>query len=117
MRVLVCGGRNFSNVSFIYKMLDRFHEQFPIHIVIEGDAKGVDKIAGRWARENNIADLKFPADWKTYGKSAGYMRNSEMLYKGRPNIIIAFPGGKGTEMMKRLADEKGIEVVEVYEDG
>jgi hypothetical protein len=54
--------------------------------------------------------LSFPANWKQYGKSAGYRRNTQMLEEGKPDIVIAFPGGRGTEMMCEIAETAGITV-------
>ena len=36
-----------------------------------------------------------------------------MLDEGKPDLVIAFPGGKGTADMARRAREAGIEVIEV----
>lgn len=44
---------------------------------------------------------------------AGYIRNAQMLSEGQPNIVIAFPGGKGTEMMVSLAKKKGVQVIQI----
>ena len=41
------------------------------------------------------------------------MRNREMLERGRPDLVIAFPGGPGTANMVKLAREAGIEVIKV----
>lgn len=112
-RALVCGGRDFTDIDAVFGTLDFIHKTRSLSVVIEGDARGVDRMAGRWARLNQIRNDKFPANWELYGKSAGYRRNSEMLEDGKPNLVVAFPGGKGTAMMIRLAEEAGVEVVKV----
>ena len=113
-RILVCGGRDFNDTSFIYNTLDGLLRINPIEVVIEGDARGVDRIAGYWARKNNLINLKFRADWVRYGKSAGYIRNRQMLDEGLPDLVVAFPGGKGTESMIRIARQKpDVSVMEV----
>jgi hypothetical protein len=50
LKVLVCGGRAFSDAKFIHAELDQLHAQYDFKMVIEGDARGVDRIAGEWAR-------------------------------------------------------------------
>ena len=52
----------------------------------------------------------FPADWKKYGKSAGYVRNSEMAEVAES--LIAFWDGKsrGTKNMIDIAKNKGLKV-------
>jgi hypothetical protein len=111
MRILVCGGRKWSDTKSVYKCLDIFHKQEPINVVIEGNAHGVDRIAGYWARKNNIDNLKFSADWNKFGKRAGPLRNKQMLNEGRPDLVIAFPGGRGTKNMVELALRQDVPVM------
>lgn len=110
-RVLVCGGRYFSDTKFVYSVLDEYHKHIePIGVLIEGDARGVDRIAGFWARRVGIDNIKFPADWDKYGKAAGAIRNRQMLEEGDPDVVLAFPGGLGTANMIALAEKAGVEV-------
>lgn len=102
MKVIVCGGRDFTDTGFIYKTLDKYHKVNQFSELIEGDARGVDRIAGYWARKNKINNRKFPANWHLYGKAAGFIRNREMIFEN-PELIIAFPGGAGTNQMISLA--------------
>ena len=112
-RVLVCGGRDFTDTTLVYNTLDELRKRRGVDVVIEGDARGADRMAGYWARKNQIRNDKYPANWHIHGRSAGYRRNADMLEDGRPDLVVAFPGGKGIEMMVRLAREAGVEVVEV----
>lgn len=116
MRVLVCGGRDFTDTLFVYSKLDSLHDQIPfpgVDVLIEGNAKGVDRIAGYWARRRGIENQKFPADWKKHGRAAGPIRNKEMLVKGKPDLVVAFPGGRGTANMIKIANLAGIEIIDV----
>lgn len=54
----------------------------------------------------------FRADWEQCGRQAGPLRNARMLAEGRPDAVIAFPGGKGTADMVRKARAAGLPVVE-----
>ena len=122
MRVLVCGGRDFGLIMSerffieqeLHKILNPDNEKLlPIkYIIITGGAKGVDTIAHTIALKNYLMTEVYLADWKKYGKSAGYIRNKQMLDEGKPDLVIAFPGGKGTKMMVKLAKEAGIEVID-----
>lgn len=106
MKILVCGGRNFNKRNFVFRCLDSFLDHNPsINCVVHGAATGADSLAGEWARSRNIEERPYPADWKKYGKRAGYLRNEEMLFKEKPDVVIAFPGGKGTENMVQIAKE------------
>ena len=111
MRLLVCGGRDFSDTSAAYKVLDAMHRALGIDVVIEGHARGADRIAGYWARRNGITNLKFPADWGKHGKAAGAIRNQQMLDEGRPSHVLAFPGGRGTADMVARARAAGVQVI------
>jgi predicted Rossmann-fold nucleotide-binding protein len=55
----------------------------------------------------------FPANWPKHGKGAGFIRNQQMLNEGKPDLMIAFPGGKGTADMIEKAIKAGIKVIEV----
>ena len=117
MKVLVCGGRSYNNKDRVNFILDTFKALYPGNLqIIQGGAKGADKLAFFWARENNIPTITFRADWKTYGKSAGFIRNREMLdylknYKD--TMVVVFPGGNGTAHMKEISEKAGIKVLEV----
>jgi hypothetical protein len=115
MRVLVCGGRDFTDRALLEAELDRLHHARVFSVLIEGDARGADRMAGAWAEARGIAHEVFRADWDELGSKAGPIRNQQMLDEGRPDLVVAFPGRSGTDHMKRIARAAGIEVVEVDE--
>lgn len=98
MRVLVTGGRDFSDLALLTGALDHLHAQHPFTVLIHGDASGADRLSGEWAESRGIQVEARPADWKKHGRAAGPIRNSQMLDE-RPDIVVAFPGGKGTADM------------------
>ena len=57
--------------------------------------------------------LLVPAEWALHGKKAGYLRNEKMLRMGKPDLVVAFPGGVGTAMMVDLAKKKGLRVIDL----
>ncbi len=109
MRVLVCGGRDFYDYGLVYQTL----KDIPITTIIEGGAKGADALANRYGVEENIDVVTFQAPWKLYGKRAGYIRNKQMLDEGKPELVVAFPGGKGTANMVELAKEARVPVRQI----
>lgn len=109
-RVLVCGGRDFTDRQDAFRVLDTFESPA---LVIVGGARGADMIAAEWAKMRGYARVIFPANWTGELKAAGYRRNVRMLEIGQPDLVIAFPGGKGTANMVSLARRAGISVVEV----
>jgi hypothetical protein len=87
----------------------------PAVTIISGAARGADRAGTDWAIVNWCPILEYPAQWDRYGKRAGYLRNKQMLEEGRPNLVVAFPGGKGTAMMVKIAKEAGIETRTIFD--
>lgn len=144
MKILVCGGRNFANpipnirtpenqkainqysfvqavlnkivnsVSSNYNPRDNWH---PTDVtIISGKARGVDSAAADFATISFCQLEEYPADWNKYPKAAGPIRNQQMLDEGKPNLVVAFPGGRGTADMVRRARKAGVEVKEITYD-
>lgn len=113
MRVLVCGGRTYSDIVRVFCVLDKLHVNAGIDCVIQGGAKGADRLALEWAVQTNVPVKTYEADWECFGKFAGPMRNKVMLEDGKPDIVLAFPGGRGTNDMIRKARREGVEVYEI----
>lgn len=125
MRVLVCGGRNFRNVAFIWLKLDRIHAETPITALIHGGGGpkprlghpliGADWIAGEWAKSKGLRPYVSRVtndDWAKHGPAAGPIRNAHML-TWKPDVVIAFEGGTGTADMVAQARAAGVRVIEV----
>ena len=104
--VLVCGGRNYMDSRRVRAVLDAVR---PSHL-IEGGARGADRLAQHWAFTHDVPFSTFKANWTQYGRSAGPRRNQTMLAEGKPDLVIAFPGGAGTRNMVMLARAHGVEV-------
>ena len=114
MRVLVCGGRDYSDIDRVYTELDQIHRVTPIKCIIEGGAKGADYLASRWSAKHDLNEhARFSADWALHGRAAGPKRNQKMLDEGKPDLVMAFPGGRGTADMVSRAKVAGIEVREI----
>ena len=83
-------------------------------VVIHGAARGVDTQAMIAAQTlPGVKHLPFQADWNAHGRAAGPIRNKRMLMEGKPDLVVAFPGGRGTENMKKQAKDAGVPVREV----
>lgn len=108
-KVIVAGGRNFSDYSLLKEKLDSIlSEKRKTHqiYIVSGMARGADSLGERYANENGFNILGFPAEWDAYGKSAGIRRNVEMAKAG--DALVAFWDGnsKGTKHMIETAREK-----------
>ena len=111
--VLVCGGRDFTDAMCVFNTLDDLHAKFGFSSLLHGQAVGADQLAFMWASQKGLITTGFPAEWSKFGKSAGPKRNQEMLDVGKPDLVVAFPGGKGTADMVRRAKRAKIPVIEV----
>jgi hypothetical protein len=117
MRVLVCGGRRFFDKRLLDQTLSALTP--PPTVIIEGEASGADILAREWAKSHGIPFEPYPADWdnitrpgavvkrrydgKFYDAAAGHIRNQKMLVEGKPDLVVAMPGGSGTADMVRRA--------------
>ena len=117
IKILVCGGRKYDNID---KFFDVMMEHVAMYeakdvTIISGMAKGADTLAANFAKKNGCKLLAFPAHWDKDGKAAGPIRNRRMLKEGQPDLVIAFPGGKGTKDMVDISIKAGVQVVLVNE--
>ena len=119
MRVLVCGGRDYTDWSYVYDTLDGLHKKIGVSCIIHGGARGADSLAQGWAVSKDLPTDIYSvssADWDKYGKSAGVRRNEIMLTSSNPHIVVAFPGGRGTAHMVSLAKNSGCTVLQFPQD-
>ena len=110
MRVVVTGGRKYQDRKHVYRLLDAYHEARPVTLLIHGAARGADRLADDWALTRGVRIKYYGADRETHGKAAGHIRNREMLVDGKPDCVIAFPGGTGTANMVSQARSAGVPV-------
>lgn len=128
---MVCGGRDFNRKDVLDRVLltaiwksGNHHPRDAMTpdpnkvIIISGMAKGADTMAVQFAKTHKLKVLEFPADWDTHGKAAGPIRNQEMLIRGVPDLVVAFPtkNSRGTWDMVRRAEKAGVKVIVVKED-
>jgi YspA, cpYpsA-related SLOG family len=124
MRLLVCGGRDYYNHQKVneeipkalnWESTDDMETWLPPidTVIISGGAKGADSLAIDWAVVHWCKFEEYKANWENDGKGAGPVRNQRMLDEGKPDKVLAFPGGKGTADMIRRAKRAGIPVIEI----
>jgi hypothetical protein len=92
MKVIVAGGRDFTNFELLFAALNELSKEVNITEIVSGTAKGADSLGECWANLSKIPVKQFTPDWKTYGKSAGPIRNKSMAEHG--DILILFWDGK-----------------------
>lgn len=93
--------------------LDETLDALDMLCMAQGGATGADALARRWARWRGVWCVPYEADWNRYGKAAGPIRNERMLADFRPDLVVAFPGGRGTAHMVDIASRAGVRVMVV----
>lgn len=75
MKLGISGSRYFNDYKVFSKHLDEFRKNNDVEMIIEGDCSGVDTMAKRYAKENNIELRTFPPEFHKYkGNRAYYER-------------------------------------------
>ena len=110
MKIIVAGSRGFNNYDVLSRVLDTLtvgldNEDLE---VVSGTARGADKIGERYARDRGISIKKFPAEWDTHGKSAGYLRNRDMADYADACVVFWDGESKGSKHMIELAEKAGL---------
>ena len=109
MKLAIVGSRNFVDQALLDKTVDEYLEKQGVlpDLVVSGGARGADTLAENWARKHKIPLIIFKPDWKTKGKAAGILRNTDIV--NECTHMVAFPsdGGKGTQDSIRKAVAQG----------
>lgn len=110
--VCVTGGRDYHDRAAVFAAL---RAEAP-SIVLQGGARGADLFARAYAREVGCGLVTVEAEWAIHGRKAGPLRNRMMLNM-KPRLLLAFPGGRGTDDCVRAAVERGILVRHIVKAG
>lgn len=113
----MCGSRTWTDGDLVY----RFLEGVPsVDCVIEGGARGADRLSKEAANKLCIKVEEYKPDWKQYGKRAGILRNTEMLEQGKPDLVIAFTddldNSKGTRHMVSISRDAKVPTIVIGHD-
>lgn len=112
MNLLVSGGRDFNDYNLLKNKLDYYlsNQDKNSITILSGHARGTDLLAEKYAQEKDLNLKIFPADWDKHGKSAGFIRNNEMIKEA--DILVAFWDGqsKGTKHAIDSAKKKNIPI-------
>jgi predicted Rossmann fold nucleotide-binding protein DprA/Smf involved in DNA uptake len=122
MRIAIVGSREYrahiKDKGERWKPIFTYIWTLPMDtVIVSGGAAGVDGAAEFAARSRQLVVDIYPADWDTYGKSAGMRRNN--LIVNAADKVVAFYDGtsKGTADTIAKARKAGKPVVIIGEDG
>lgn len=112
MKVIIAGSRTFNDYSLLSKLSDHMlskqnHDNITI---ISGGANGADRLGEKYAIDRGYKLMIMNADWDKFGKSAGYVRNTNMA--DIADALIAFWDGKsrGTKHMIDIAKSRKLKI-------
>lgn len=112
-RIIIAGSRSFDDYDLLCRECDDYiggsKDRYKF-VILSGGAKGADSLGERYAEERGYDIEWHAAQWKSYGRSAGIMRNKEMVK--RADVLIAFWDGfsHGTKNMIETAKEADLVV-------
>jgi hypothetical protein len=121
-KIIISGDRFWSDKDLESKLeqlflkMPRNHDESWNVLIIHGACEGVDMTADKVARRLGFQISSKPADWKTYGRAAGPIRNKEMLDMGAHAVYAFhqnFEKSKGTKNMIKQAEDRGVPVVKI----
>lgn len=115
-RVIVCGARDWTDRDMIADTLQsialKTAKRGAIFQIVHGGATGADQLAGDIGEQIGANVQPMPAEWRSFGRAAGPIRNRAMLAQLRPAIVLAFHDAihtsKGTADMLRAAARSGV---------
>lgn len=113
MTVVVTGGRAYANAARVRQILAALSPRPTL--LIHGGQTGADTLAGEAAAGLGIPVEVVAADWERFGRAAGPLRNAAMISR-KPDLVVAFPGGKGTANAVRCAQLSSVPVFEVTDE-
>lgn len=111
LSTIVAGSRDITNYACVENAIDS--APWGVFELYSGCARGVDTLAEEWATKTLTPVIRFPADWKTYGKSAGPIRNRAMAAEAEALILIWFGDSPGSANMLAEALARGLRIHDV----
>lgn len=108
--MIVTGGRHYSHGTKVFEVLDEIKPA----VIIQGGASGADAIARNWAQSHGVQVITYEYR-ESSGRGGGPVRNDYMIRDARADLVVAFPGGRGTADCVRRAKAEGIPVREIPE--
>jgi hypothetical protein len=113
-RLLVTGSRTWHDIPAIEWALAVILDRHPEGVLLVHGACfcGADAIAAAYAARSPGYQVEaHPADWRRYGRAAGYRRNAEMIALGADGCAAFIRGGsQGSTGTVRLVRAAGIPV-------
>ena len=79
MKLAIVGSRTFNDYNLLVNFIEKHYNPSEIDTIISGAARGTDTLGRLYAKDNGYQLIEFPANWKKYGRRAGFMRNVDII--------------------------------------
>lgn len=117
--LIIAGGRDYRDYGNLNNRVNQFRRVYNLEddsdlTIISGGADGADRLGERYAKENKLQVMGFPANWEKYGKSAGPIRNAAMARAATHCICFWNGGSPGTKNMVYNAKLQKLKLNVVY---
>ncbi len=109
-KLLVTGSRTITDAAVVDGVLDKLAAEFPeqISLVIHGGAKGVDTLAGAWARRHNIPVQVVLADHSAGYSAFNFIKRDWAMVDLADRVVGVWDGSSpGTKKTMDYAEKKG----------
>lgn len=112
-KLVICGSRDFNNYLYLKKRIDKVIKNWNKDetLIIEGGARGADRLGRLYAEKNGIQYKTYPADWDKLGKRAGYVRNIQMAETATHAVVFWDGKSPGTKQMIKILEEKSVRTI------
>lgn len=112
--MLVYGGRDFKDRTLVHETLTGAKKHHQFFGLVHGSAPGADSLADEWARNTGLPVVRVPPNFTFHGLAGGPIRNGSMLQLLNVAVAVEFPGGRGTEDMRKRVQAANIPLIQVF---
>ena len=106
IKTIIAGSRGFCDAHCLMDTLNTL--PWKISEVVSGRARGADRLGEMWAKQQQLPCHLFPADWTTYGKGAGVIRNKQMAEYADAAVIFWDGSSRGSQHMISMAQQHNL---------
>ncbi len=121
MTLAIIGGRDYNDYPRLQQVIETYFtketngfKQFTFDTIVSGAASGADRLGATFAKEHNIKLIEYPADWQRWGRSAGFIRNEDII-KAADCVLCMWDGqSKGSANSLSIAKRLKKDTIVIY---
>ena len=113
MKVIIAGTRTANDYRDVHDGMRILTRGETPEVILTGGAKGADELGKKYAETNNLHHIEVTAEWRTYGKKAGPIRNAQLVKQATHLLAIWDGKSKGTKSIIDQAKKAGLKVLTI----